>query len=80
MSIRTSLRFWPYSCRMIAHNPCILRKVIIVNLILWTVLFLALLGHLGNNLKIKDKGMAKIIFEMVIRCDLVDLSDYSVFF
>lgn len=80
MSIRTSLRFWPYSCRMIAHNPHILRKVVIVYLILWTVLFHAFLDHLGNNLKIENKGMAKIIFEMLIRCDLVDISDYSVFF
>lgn len=65
---------------MIAHNPHILRKVVIVYLILWTVLFHALLDHLGNNLKIENKGMAKIIFEMLIRCDLVDISDYSVFF
>lgn len=65
---------------MIAHNPHILRKVVIVYLILWTVLFHAFLDHLGNNLKIENKGMAKIIFEMLIRCDLVDISDYSVFF
>lgn len=77
MNIRTSLRF---CCRMIAHNPHILRKVVIVYLILWTVLFLALLDYLGNNLKIENIGMAKMIFEMLISCDLVVISDYSVFF